>query len=107
MNYKNVCDKYGEEVGLKVLDFIEEGWGENGCDEFKLDGVSVLKEVVEEFVKEICYNNSMEEVINKEIEKVKKDWDGDGMKYNEEDVRLFVYENMRDCLKLVMSDVSY
>jgi hypothetical protein len=57
--------------------------------------------------KEIYYNYSMEEVINKEIEKVKKDWDGDGMKYNEEDVRLFVYENMRDCLKLMMSDVSY
>ena len=49
----------------------------------------------------------MEEVINKEIEKVKKDWDGDGMKYNEEDVRLFVYEDLRDCLKLEMSDVSY
>ena len=60
-----------------------------------------------EIKKELQYNYSMEEVINKEIEKVKKDWDGDGMKYNEEDVRLFVYENMRDCLKLMMSDVSY
>ena len=47
----------------------------------------------------------MEEVINKEIEKLKKDWDG--IEYNEEDVRLYVYENMRDCLKLMMSDVSY
>ena len=60
-----------------------------------------------EIKKESCYNNSMKEVINKEIEKVKKDWDGDGMKYNEEDVRLFVYEDLRDCLKLEMSDVSY
>ena len=58
-----------------------------------------------EIKKESCYNNSMEEVINKEIEKLKKDWDG--IEYNEEDVRLYVYENMRDCLKLVMSDVSY
>ena len=49
----------------------------------------------------------MEEVINKEIEMAKRDWDGDGMKYTEEDVRLYVYENLRDCLKLVMSDVSY
>ena len=58
-----------------------------------------------EIKKESCYNNSMEEVINKEIEKLKKDWDG--IEYNEKDVRLYVYENMRDCLKLVMSDVSY
>ena len=58
-----------------------------------------------EIKKESCYNNSMEEVINKEIEKLKKDWDG--IEYNEEDVRLYVYENMRDCLKLMMSDVSY
>jgi len=157
MNYKNVCDKYGEEVGLKVLDFIEEGWGENGCDEFKLDGVSVLKEVVEEFVKEICYNNSMKEVIkegmkmrgellrcdygyeidecdddcwfyilkggeikkescynnsmkeviNKEIEKLKNELEKDGVEWKEEDVRLCVFEDLRDCLKLVMSDVSY
>tara|TARA_R110000850_G_C9580447_1_gene426108 strand:- start:60 stop:209 length:150 start_codon:yes stop_codon:yes gene_type:complete len=49
----------------------------------------------------------MEEVIEREIEKVKKDWDDDGMKYNEEDVRLYVYENMRDSLKVLMSDVSY
>ena len=49
----------------------------------------------------------MKEVIKKEIEKVKKDWDNDGMKYNEEDVRLFVYENLRDYLKVEMSDVSY
>jgi uncharacterized protein YeeX (DUF496 family) len=49
----------------------------------------------------------MKEVIEKEIEKVKNDWDNDGMKYNEEDVRLFVYENLRDYLKVEMSDVSY
>ena len=107
MNYKNVCDKYGEEVGLKVLDFIEEGWGENGCDEFKLDGVSVLKEVVEEFVKEICYNNSMKEVIKEEIEKLKNELEKDGVEWKEEDVRLCVYEDLRDCLKVEMSDVSY
>jgi len=53
MNYKNVCEKYGDEVGLKVLDFIEEGWGENGADEFKFDDGSVFKEVVEEFIKEL------------------------------------------------------
>ena len=53
MNYKSVCEKYGDEVGLKVLDFIEEGWGENGADEFKFDDGSVFKEVVEEFIKEL------------------------------------------------------
>ncbi|MDB4396111.1 hypothetical protein N9Z65_00685 [bacterium] len=47
----------------------------------------------------------MEELINKEIEKLKKEWDG--IEYKEEDLRLYVYENMRDSLKLVMSDVSY
>ena len=35
----------------------------------------------------------MEEVINKE--------------WKEEDVRLCVFEDLRDCLKLMMSDVSY
>ena len=53
MNYKSVCEKFGDEVGLKVLDFIEEGWGENGADEFKFDDGSVFAEVVEEFVKEL------------------------------------------------------
>ena len=53
MNYKNVCDKYGDEVGLKVLDFIEEGWGENGADVFKFDDSEVFAEVVEEFIKEL------------------------------------------------------
>ena len=49
----------------------------------------------------------MEEVINKEIEKLKNELDKDGVEWSEEDVRLCVYENMRDCLKLEMSDVSY
>ena len=49
----------------------------------------------------------MKEVIEKEIENVKKIWNKDGIKYNEEDVRLEVYENLRDFLKVEMSDVSY
>ncbi len=49
----------------------------------------------------------MKEVIKEEIEKVEKIWNNEGIEYNEEDVRLFVYENLRDYLKLVMSDVSY
>tara|TARA_B100000497_G_C7287279_1_gene197702 strand:- start:13 stop:162 length:150 start_codon:yes stop_codon:yes gene_type:complete len=49
----------------------------------------------------------MKEVIEKEIENVKKIWNKDGIKYNEEDVRLEVYENLRDYLKVEMSDVSY
>jgi len=57
MNYKNVCEKYGDEVGLKVLDFIEEGWGENGGDEFKFDDGSVFEEVVEEFIEELLNKN--------------------------------------------------
>jgi len=57
MNYKNVCEKYGDEVGLKVLDFIEEGWGENGGDEFKFDDGSVFEEVVEEFIEGLLNKN--------------------------------------------------
>jgi len=53
MNYKDVCEKFGDEVGLKVLDFIEEGWGENGADVFKFDDGEVFAEVVEEFIKEL------------------------------------------------------
>ena len=49
----------------------------------------------------------MEEVIKEEIENVKKNWNKDGIKYNEKDVRLEVYENLRDWLKVEMSDVSY
>lgn len=57
--------------------------------------------------KELQYNKSMEEVIKEEIENVKKIWNKDGIKYNEKDVRLEVYENLRDWLKVEMSDVSY
>jgi hypothetical protein len=53
MNYKSVCEKYGDEVGLKVLDFIEDGWGENGADVFKGKNEDVFDEVVEEFIKEL------------------------------------------------------
>jgi hypothetical protein len=49
----------------------------------------------------------MEEVINKEIEKLKNELEKDGVEWKEEDVRLCVYEDMRDSLKLMMSDVSY
>jgi len=49
----------------------------------------------------------MEEVIKEEIVNVKKIWNKDGIKYNEKDVRLEVYENLRDWLKVNMSDVSY
>jgi hypothetical protein len=49
----------------------------------------------------------MEEVIKEEIVNVKKIWNKDGIKYTEEDVRLEVYENLRDWLKVNMSDVSY
>jgi hypothetical protein len=60
-----------------------------------------------EIKKESCYNNSMEEVINKEIEKLKNELEKDGVEWKEEDVRLCVYEDLKDCLKLEMSDVSY
>ena len=49
----------------------------------------------------------MEEVIKEEIVNVKKIWNKDGIKYNEKEVRLEVYENLRDWLKVNMSDVSY
>jgi hypothetical protein len=49
----------------------------------------------------------MEELIERMIVKVKKDWDDDGIVYDEEMVRLEVYENMRDSLNVLMSDVAY
>ena len=49
----------------------------------------------------------MKEIIAKEIENIKSQWDEDGIKYTEKDVRLEVYENLRDYLKAMMSDVSY
>ena len=48
----------------------------------------------------------MKEVIKEEIENVKKIWNKDGIEYNEEMVRLEVYENLRDYLKVEMSDES-
>lgn len=50
----------------------------------------------------------MEELIEEWVEKVKKSWEENGVdKYTEEDVRLCVYEDLRDLLKGLMSDVSY
>jgi hypothetical protein len=50
----------------------------------------------------------MEELIEETVEKVKKSWEENGVdEYTEEDVRLCVYEDLRDNLKYIMSDVSY
>ena len=50
----------------------------------------------------------MEELIKEYMEKVKKSWNENGVDdYNEKDVRLCVYEDLRDNLKMLMSDVSY
>ena len=49
----------------------------------------------------------MEELIRKAIEEQKRMWDADGESYTEKDIRLCVYENMRDNLKFMMSDVAY
>ena len=50
----------------------------------------------------------MEELIDVWVEEVKKSWNENGVDdYNEKDVRLCVYEDLRDNLKMLMSDVSY
>ena len=49
----------------------------------------------------------MEEIIELAIKEQKELWDEDEESYTEEDVRLCVYENMRDNLKYIMSDVAY
>ena len=50
----------------------------------------------------------MEELIKEHIQKVKDSWEENGVDgYTEEDVRLCVYEDLRDLLKGLMSDVSY
>jgi hypothetical protein len=50
----------------------------------------------------------MEELIEETVKKVKKSWEENGVdEYTEEDVRLCVYEDLRDNLKYIMSDVSY
>ena len=49
----------------------------------------------------------MVRLINEAIEEQKALWDEDGDSYSEKDVRLCVYENMRDNLKMLMSDVAY
>ena len=50
----------------------------------------------------------MEELIEETVERVKNSWEENGVdEYTEEDVRLCVYEDLRDNLKYIMSDVSY
>ncbi|MDB4396112.1 hypothetical protein N9Z65_00690 [bacterium] len=49
MSYKEVIEKYGENVGVELLDFIEEEYGENGADLFKCDE-GEFNEVVAEFI---------------------------------------------------------
>ena len=49
----------------------------------------------------------MEELIKKAIEEQKELYDEDGESYTEEDVRLTVYENIKDTLKYLMADVAY
>ena len=49
----------------------------------------------------------MEEIIELALKEQKELWDEDGESYTEKDLRLCVYENMRDNLKVIMSDVAY
>jgi len=52
--------------------------------------------------------NEFDELIKVWTERVKKSWEENGIDdYTEEDVRLCVYEDLRDSLKVVMSDVSW
>ena len=49
----------------------------------------------------------MEELIRKAIVEQKKLWAEAHIPFTDEEVRLCVYENMRDNLKCIMSDVAY
>jgi len=49
----------------------------------------------------------MEQLIKICVEEQKELYDEDGESYTEDDVRLCVYENLRDNLKYLMSDVAY
>ncbi len=50
----------------------------------------------------------VEELVKIWTEKVKKSWEENGVDdYTEEDVRLCVYEDLRDTLKGLLYDVSY
>ena len=49
----------------------------------------------------------LENLIEICIKEQKEILDSDGETYTEEDVRLCVYENMRDNLKYIFSDVAY
>ena len=51
---------------------------------------------------------NIKDVVEYYIVEVGKSWEENGVdKYTEEDVRLCVYEDLRDLLKGLMSDVSY
>ena len=49
----------------------------------------------------------MVRLINEAIEEQKALWEEEGGSYSEKEVRLCVYENIRDNLKVIMSDVAY
>ncbi len=51
----------------------------------------------------------MEELIEEAVKMRKEMFEkaGDLIYYTEEDIRLMVYEDLRDNLKMLMSDVSY
>jgi len=49
----------------------------------------------------------MKELIENEIKNLKESLIEEGAQFTEEDVRLSVYEDLRDSLKVLMSDVSY
>ena len=48
----------------------------------------------------------MKELIEKEIKNLKECLIEEGLHFTEEDVRLSVYEDLRDSLMVLMSDVS-
>ena len=51
----------------------------------------------------------MKELIDEAVERRKEMFEkaGDLIYYTEEDIRMMVYEDLRDNLKMLMSDVSY
>ncbi len=49
----------------------------------------------------------MIQIINAEVKKVKQTHESEGLNLTDEEVRLEVFEDLRDLLKGLMSDVSY
>ena len=49
----------------------------------------------------------MKELIEKEVKNLKEILIAEDAEFTEESVRLSVYEDLRDSLKVLMSDVSY